>query len=82
MLAEVMPDELTPREALETLYRLKALSEAPKRKPLSGQATPFARARVKPPRARKAAPANHAIDPRRHCAAAGKWPGFRLSSTR
>jgi len=33
MLAEVMPDELTPREALETLYRLKALSEAPKRKP-------------------------------------------------
>lgn len=33
LLAEILPDELTPREALETLYRLKALSEAPKRKP-------------------------------------------------
>ena len=28
-LAELEPDDLTPREALEALYRLKALSRSP-----------------------------------------------------
>jgi DNA mismatch repair protein MutS len=32
-LAAILPDEMTPREALETLYRLKALAEGNKRKP-------------------------------------------------
>ena len=32
-LAAILPDEMTPRDALETLYRLKALAEGSKRKP-------------------------------------------------
>ena len=32
-LAAILPDEMTPRDALETLYRLKALAEGNRRKP-------------------------------------------------